>query len=400
MANFLWGKVYYKNHFAGYIREEPGNRTSFAYDESYLNLNLPAIAHTLPLQLQPFIEDGLISYFDNLVAEGWLEDAQVRLLGKRQISRFALLLAFGHDCAGAVWIADPEPMKLDPHLDRVDPKEMAIMTSRASLSGVQPKLTLIEHNQKFYPVKQGELSTHIAKFPSQKHPDLIINEYLSTLAFKALLPEDDVVLLHIGNVEGFSEPILIIKRFDRLDGERIHFEEFNQLLGKPSYAKYDASYKNMSDFIRQTPRCLPIEIYRLYLRILAGLLLGNTDMHLKNFAMFHTSEGLRFTPSYDTVTAAIYRYDTIALSIGGTKDLIISNLKPSNIIKLGEEFGLSTAAIKMAYEYLAKNVNAATEEIFSSSFGSKAQREQHIKWMKKRWNGTFDLIGLTLSKKQ
>ncbi len=51
----------------------------------------------------------------------------------------------------------------------------------------------------------------------------------------------------------------------------------------------------MADFIRATPGCLPVEIYRLYLRILAGLLLGNTDMHFKNFAMFHTPEGLRLT---------------------------------------------------------------------------------------------------------
>jgi len=48
----------------------------------------------------------------------------------------------------------------------------------------------------------------------------------------------------------------------------------------------------MADFIQTTPGCLAAEKYRLYARILAGLLLGNTDMHFKNFAMFHTPPGV------------------------------------------------------------------------------------------------------------
>jgi serine/threonine-protein kinase HipA len=65
---------------------------------------------------------------------------------------------------------------------------------------VQPKLAVIERNDKYYPARVGELSTHIAKFPSSNHSDLIDNEYLTTLAFKALLPDDEVVDLFIGSV--------------------------------------------------------------------------------------------------------------------------------------------------------------------------------------------------------
>ena len=148
---------------------------------------------------------------------------------------------------------------------------------------------------------------------------------------------------------------MVIKRFDRTaDGKRIHFEEFNQLLGHMSNAKYDGSHKEMAEFIRNTPRCLPAEIYRLYLRILAGLLLGNTDMHFKNFAMFHTPEGFRLTPSYDQVAAALYDYKTVALAIGGASDMSWTNLKARSLIRLGEDFGLSPAAMNMAYEQLVK----------------------------------------------
>lgn len=403
MANLLWGQVYYKEHFAGILREEPGDRTSFSYDDSYLNANHPAIAYTLLLQQNPHINhSGLHPFFDNLVAEGWLESAQTRLLGKRTSSRFELLLSFGQDCAGAVSIIDPEPSKLTLSLsDLTDPKELAIMTSRASLSGIQPKLTLVERLGKLHPAKNGETSTYIAKFPSQNHNDLVTNEYLSTLAFKALLPEDDVVDLHIGEIEGFAEPALIIKRFDRnANGERIHFEEFNQLLGYASNAKYDGSHKDIADFIRHSKGSLTAEIYRLYLRILAGLLIGNTDMHLKNFAMFHTKTGLRLTPSYDAVSAALYNYKTVALAIGGSHNLILGNLKPSHIIKLGAEFQLSNAAIQMAFEHLSKRIEAAKQAVTEAKIEAVTLKKQLIDLMEKRWNGTFALIGQKLLTKR
>src|SRR5690606_1745442 len=146
------------------------------------------------------------------------------LLGKRAASRFELLLAFGQDCAGAVSVMDPEPSKLsDDLMDLSDPKQAAALTGRASLSGVQAKLAAVLRNGKISPAQVGELSTHIIKFPSHKHHDLVMNEFLTTQAVKALLPDDDVVDLKIGEVSGVSEPVLIIKRFDRdVNKQRIH----------------------------------------------------------------------------------------------------------------------------------------------------------------------------------
>ena len=401
MANLLWGKIYYKDQFAGILRQEPGDRTSFAYDESYLSSDQPSIAHTLPLEREPFIsQSGLLPFFDNLVAEGWLEEAQTRLLAKRRASRFELLLAFGQDCAGAVSIIDPDPQERGT-VQPTDPMEIAVMAGRASLSGIQPKLALIEQDGKFRPARTRELSTHIAKFPSPRHEDLTANEYLTTMALKALLPNDDIVDLHMGRIDGFSDQALIIKRFDRMsDGQRIHFEEFNQLLDHPSEAKYSGSHKSMADFIRETPGCLPAEIYRLYLRILAGLLLGNTDMHLKNFAMFHTDAGLRLAPAYDAVSAALYGYKTLALSIGGTGNIPIGDLKAQTLIRLGHEFGFTEPAIIMAHGQLEKRRPAASEALAKSKIGSTVLKNQIITHMEKRWNGTFASIGKALSKKR
>lgn len=402
MARLLWGEVFFREDRAGILREEPNGAVSFAYDTDYIAAGKPKIAHSLPVQADPYINPrGLHPFFDNLVSEGWLEQAQTRLLGKRAVSRTELLLAFGFDCAGAVWVKDTKPSPLtDAMLDLNDPKEIAARTGRASLSGVQPKLALMEKDSIFYPSHINGLSTHIAKFPSGTHADLIENEYLTMTAFKALLPDDTISEFDISAIEGFDEPALVIKRFDRSNNKRLHFEEFNQLLAKPSEEKYDGAHKEMSHFIRNTPGCAPVENYLVFRRILAGFILGNTDMHLKNFAMFHTGAGYRLTPSYDQVAAALYPYKTIALETGGAANLPIGSLKARHIVLLGEEFGLSHDVIETAVITLRERLENAKEAVFSTAFGAQYLKESLITFTEKRWNGTFSLIGKALSKKR
>ena len=144
MAAALWGKVYYNNVYAGELRQEPGGRCVFTYDATYLEAKQPPVAYTLPLQSAPHVcEQGLHPFFDNLVAEGWLRNAQARALKIDPSNRFALLLAFGHDCAGAVSVIDPAPPK-EPLLDMDDAATAAALGSRGSLSGVQPKVLAIK----------------------------------------------------------------------------------------------------------------------------------------------------------------------------------------------------------------------------------------------------------------
>lgn len=404
MAQLLWGKVYYKDVFAGYLRQEPGERFLFSYDESYLNSSNFPLSYTMPLRSQPYVSEyGLHPFFDNLVSEGWLENAQARLLGKRVWSRFELLLAFGMDLAGAVSIIDPEPLKFKvADADAFDSKDLAVMQGRASLSGIQPKLTLIKENNKFRPSHVHELSTYIGKFPLPHLPDIIENEYLTTLACKRLFPEDDFVELHIDSIEGISEKALLIRRFDRTpQGTRLHFEEFNQLLEKSSRHKYEGAYKDMADFLKHAPDVIPLDIVRLFNRIIMGIAVGNTDMHFKNFALIYTNQGMRLSPNYDLVSAAAYypAYQAMALRIGGAQDLSINSLKPKNILALASEFDIPKQAIHFVLEQLKKNIPHAQETVFSAGHGTPLLKDQIIKQMDKRWNGTFSLIGKVLLEK-
>lgn len=402
MAVTLWGKAYHEDRYAGILQQEPGGRCVFTYDDAYIETGGPAISYTLPLREAPyFSESGLHPFFDNLVAEGWLRNAQARALGVRPDDRFALLLAFGRDCAGAVSIVDPEPTR-ELELDPTDAETFAALTARVSLSGIQPKLAAVKGPRGYRPAQANEFGAYIAKLPSGQLPDIVALEWLTTEATRKLTPEEPIAEMEIAAVGNLAGEALLIRRFDRKpDGRRLHFEEFNQLLGKPSEDKYEGSYEDMAGFIRTTPGCIPAEADRLYRRVLACLLTGNTDAHLKNFAMFHTAEGLRLAPCYDLVASAYYPpFDTVALALAGARDLRLGALQPKHIVALGEGCGLPPGAIRLAVDDLGKRLDAAKTAVSEAGIGPAAMRDGLIDLMEKRWNGTFASTGQLLSKRR
>ena len=404
MAATLWGKVYNNDSFAGELRQEPGGRCVFTYDPGYLAVGSPAIALTLLRQAAPHIcERGLHPFFDNLVAEGWLRNAQARALKVDVGNRFALLLAFGHDCAGAVSVIDPNPVA-EPSVDLDDPTAAAALVSRSSLSGVQAKLLVVQSGKRFRPARRDENSNFIAKLPSGTLRDIVENEFLTTVANRALLPDDQVVDAIIGTVDGIDGRALLVRRFDRRrSGTKIHFEEFNQLFGRRSGDdKYEASYDDLGAFLRVTPGCTAADAWRLYRRILACFLTGNTDAHLKNFAMFHTPDGLRLTPAYDLVAAALYpEYHALALAIGNAANFKIENLKPKHLVSLGDAYGLSRPLLIETFKALDQR-RTATEKLVrheAKKIGEEKLGDKLLDYMEKRWNGSFSSTGQYLSKK-
>jgi serine/threonine-protein kinase HipA len=404
MANLLWGKVYFKdNIYVGKLQEQPDGRYSFSYDLSYLNSNLPSISIRLPLQEEPHISEhaALHPFFDNLVSEGWLKSIQDKSINSK--NRFACLLNYGYDLIGAVSIIDPEEKKRETLKDS-DQATEAVSKARYSMSGFQKKILVVKEDNRYRPAKDKELSTHIAKFESielsskGKPRNQVAIEYLTMTAIAELLERDEVAKVNIGKIEGIDEEVLLVERFDRIRGKRLHFEEFNQLLGRYSYNsedKYNGAYADMAKFMLNNSECLISEIVTLLKRILACLLVRNTDAHLKNFAMFHTSDGLRLTPNYDILAAPLCdpKFNTLALSIGETKNLFVNNIKPKNLIQLGKEFGFSKDITMDLINDLGKRLPNALNAVEKSRVGKKILRDELIKEMEARWKGSFVLTG-------
>lgn len=281
---------------------------------------------------------------------------------------------------------------------------VAALTSRASLSGIQPKILAVLEDRRYRPARRDVTSTFIAKFPAGALRDIVENEYLTTVACRALLPDDEIVEPEIATLEGMKERALLVPRFDRLrSGAKRHFEEFNQLLGKRSGDdKYDASYDDMAAFILKTPSCAPADAWKLFRRILVCFMTGNTDAHLKNFAMFHTPDGLRLTPAYDLVAAALYpEYRQLALKVGNA-DLELARLRPKHLVALSKSYGLDNAVLTETVEKLDRRRKAAEKAVTDAAerIGEDALGRNLLDLMERRWNGSFSSIGQFSSKKR
>jgi serine/threonine-protein kinase HipA len=399
MAEFLWGHVYFRDRFAGLLRQESGDRCSFTYDSEFLR-KPEAIAVSLPPQTEPHIYPGrLHPYFDNLLAEGRQAAVQARWLGVPVEDRFARLLAFGGDCIGAVTVRDPKPRI--PTGDAPESAEdIAAIASRASISGVQAKLLTVQTAAGFRPVREGELSTHIAKLPSGNLREIVPLEQLSTMAARILLPDDEVAETQIASIPGIADECLIIRRFDRpREGGTIvksHFEEFNQILGHTSDDKYVGKYSEMAEVLRQNPRCSLLDVDRLFRRILVSILLGNNDAHMKNFGLLYSGERLRLSPFYDVLAAALYpdfSQTGMALQLGpGTNPRNLAGIGQQHLTLLANSFGLRNAALREATHDLGRRIEAAQKAVREAPYGSQDLKDQLAEYMRKRWNGTFQQI--------
>lgn len=404
MAKTSWGTVLLHGKRAGVLRQEPGQRYVFEYDDGYVRARGPPLSITLPVRREPHIsEGGLHPYFDNLIAEGWLEAIQAKILGIDRRDRFGLLLGFGKDLIGAVSIEDPDPPPLpDLGPDADDPAIQAARTNRVSLAGFQPKLTAIAEGESFRVTRQGEPSTHIAKLPSRSFQGLIDREYVATRAAKELLVGDEVVDVQL--VEPFAawDRALVIRRFDREAGGsvRLHFEEFNQLFGQRAEEHFDGAYAGMARFLVETDGCIKVDVDRLFRRLLVCILLGNTDAHLKNFGMFHGPDGLRLTPMYDIVASALYPdHSEMALPFldPAERPLELGQIKAKHVVELGRACDLGDRAIRLAVEDLEARLPKTRRVLEGLDEVDEVHREQLVEMIGKRWNGTFDSTGKYLS---
>src|SRR5690606_5717157 len=85
-------------------------------------------------------------------------------------------------------------------------------------------------------------------------------------------------------------PALVIERYDRADGERVHQEDFNQALGAAGNQKYQEYGGVVS--LRRIAEVLALhadrsEIHRLARTVVFAVAIGNLDMHAKNISLLH-----------------------------------------------------------------------------------------------------------------
>lgn len=169
----------------------------------------------------------------------------------------------------------------------------------------------------------------IVKLPSAVHDRVPENEF-SMMSLARLVgvevPEIDLIDPEsIGNLPmglaTASGKALSIKRFDRLpDGAPIHMEDFAQVFGVYPVDKYKrASYRNIASVIAaEAGEQGIVEFIR---RLTFNVLIGNADMHLKNWSLVYPDRrNAALSPAYDFVSTIAYLPDDMAaLSFSRTR---------------------------------------------------------------------------------
>jgi serine/threonine-protein kinase HipA len=164
-----------------------------------------------------------------------------------------------------------------------------LMAPGSSLGGARPKANILDENKDLW----------IAKFPSKK--DTIDKASWELLAYKlAVKAGINMADCKIEKISG-NYHTFFTKRFDRENGERIHFASAITMTGNNEDTIRDntASYLDIADFIQNYGTNINENLHQLWRRIIFNIAISNTDDHLRNHGFILTKQGWVLSPAYD-----------------------------------------------------------------------------------------------------
>lgn len=323
----------------GLWRNAHGEQQELVYASSWLQ---SPRARPLSLSL-PFTPDNAMHrgekvryYFENLLPDS--QKIRERLAAKYSAASqqaFDLLREIGRDCVGALQLLPEDETPQDVRaihgqpLDEADIERVLqnVVRSdgaanqdddadfRISIAGAQEKTALLWHEGRWQRPLGATPSTHIFKLPlglvGNLRVDLrdsVENEWLCSRVLHAYgVPVADCEMMRFGDQQA-----LVVRRFDRSLARdrswiaRIPQEDFCQVLGQPSWRKYEADGgPGMADILRVLENSTEREADReaFYRAQLLFWMLAATDGHAKNFSVFIGVGGsYRMTPLYDVLS--------------------------------------------------------------------------------------------------
>jgi len=160
-----------------------------------------------------------------------------------------------------------------------------LLAPGSSLGGARPKAS----------VRDRDGSLAIAKFPRKDDDyNVVVWEAVAlTLAAKAGIQVPEWRLESITD-----KPVLIIRRFDRMDGQRVPFLSAMSMLGAKDNEQH--SYLDITYALAQNGGHPKGDMAELWRRLVFTILISNTDDHLRNHGFIYERHlGWRLSPAYD-----------------------------------------------------------------------------------------------------
>jgi serine/threonine-protein kinase HipA len=150
-----------------------------------------------------------------------------------------------------------------------------------------------------------------------------------------------------------GELCYITKRIDRKDnGEKIHMLDMFQIT--EAFDKYKSSMEKVGKALDSYSSNTLLDKTYFFDLALFSFVIGNNDMHLKNFSMIENLSGWTLAPAYDLLNVAIVLpedEEELALTLTGKK----KNLKRKHFEQLGEGLGLSPKQVRGTFNRILKN---------------------------------------------
>lgn len=198
--------------------------------------------------------------------------------------------------------------------------EAAKRATKMSIQGVQPKLSAILNIQQSKFEIVDIKGKYIIKPQHYAYPQLPENEDLTMkMASKCgiVTPIHGMVYSKDGSLSYF------IKRYDRTGkNNKLHVEDFAQLAGETRDTKYDYSVEKLIKLIDDNCTFPQIEKIKFFKRFLFNFLVGNEDMHLKNYSIISQNDKIELCPAYDFLNTSIVLgkdVEETALTLKGKK---------------------------------------------------------------------------------
>lgn len=239
------------------------------------------------------------------------------------------------------------------------------------------KILVEENTNKGFTVPgvQKKLSLHLST--DDDIPRLTLVNYPTGYILKPqvdefeALPESEQLIMSMADIAGISTVphalirgknglAYITRRIDRnLSDDRIELlamEDFCQLDERLTEDKYRGSYERCAKIIEKYSSRIGIDMTEFYIRLVFSFIVGNSDMHLKNFSLIETYEGSGeyvLSPAYDLLpTNANMPEDKeqFALTMNGKK----ARLNRSDFIVFAERCNITKRVAEKLIDRLVK----------------------------------------------
>ena len=268
-------------------------------------------------------------------------------------------------------------------------REAIARAAKMSIQGVQPKLSvrLNLRHKIFEIVDRG--GRYIFKPQTMNYREV---------------PENEDVTMRLAKLIGINAPLhglvyskddtmtYFIRRFDRVGrNKKIPVEDFAQLSGKDRETKYESSMEQIISLIEQFCTFPAIEKLKLFNLTLFNYLVGNEDMHLKNFSVIRRDLKVELSPAYDLLNSTIIlnSQEEVALPLGGKKNKLS---KDDFLVYFAKErLELTQKSIEQTVSRIV-SVFSKWTDLIQKCFLSDSMKTQYIDLLNERFS-KLDLAG-------